>query len=132
MLLGSVVHQLRQLRGLVDSATIEATLMAGRQLIQFLGFNIDYPDDKEGRPTLIKDTEYHNYKRCCEKYTDEVKITDLGGSFLKLESLTDAEKSILVEFCHGASKSTAHLTEGSGHKLDLVFCPGCDLILRLD
>jgi hypothetical protein len=125
--LGLVV---RRASGLIDSAIVEAAIIAGRQLIQFLGFNIDYPDGKEG-PILVEDTKYHSYKRGGDKYTDEVKIVNLGRPFLKLASLTDQEKSILAEFCHGASKSTAHLTEGSEHKLDRVFCPGCDLILRL-
>jgi hypothetical protein len=119
----------RQASGLFDSAFMEAAIIAGRQLIQFLGFGIEY---KEGFPILVECTKYHRYKKDDGAYyTDEVKIKNLGGSFLKLEDLTDQEKSILAEFCHGASKSTAHLTEGSEHKLDLVFCPGCELILKL-
>jgi hypothetical protein len=124
--LGLVV---RRASGLVDSAIVEAAIIAGRQLIQFLGFGIKY--NREGRPILAECTKYHDYGKDGDRYTDEVKIVDLGGSFLKLTSLTDQKKSILAEFCHGASKSTAHLTEGSEHKLPYVFCPGCDLILKL-
>jgi hypothetical protein len=116
--------------GLIDSAIVEAAIIVGRQLIQFLGFNIEYPDHIED-PILAECTKYHRYKKGGDTYTDEVKIVNLGRPFLKLASLTDQERSILAEFCHGASKSTAHLTEGSEHKLDLVFCPGCELILKL-
>jgi hypothetical protein len=116
-------------RGLTDSAFAEAAIIAGRQLIQFLGFGIKY--NGEGRPMLSECTNYHDYPKDGDKYTDEVKIVDLGGSFLRLESLTEEQRSILAEFYQGASKSTAHLTEGSDHKLRDVFCPGCELILKL-
>ncbi len=43
--------------GLIDSAIVEAAIVTGRQLIEFLGFNIKYPEDKEGRPILVEDTK---------------------------------------------------------------------------
>lgn len=47
-------------------------------------------------------------------YTDEVKIVNVGGEFQKPSELDESEKKILAEFLHAA---TAHLTEGSGHRL---------------
>jgi hypothetical protein len=116
---------------LTDSAAVEAAIMAGRQLIYFLGLNIQFRDDEQ-RPILVEDISYESYKKSGSKYTDEVKVKNIGGQFQKLVDLTDEEKSILAEFLHGASKATAHLTEGSGHKLDnAVFSRGCVLILNL-
>jgi hypothetical protein len=117
--------------GLIDSAAVEAAIMAGRQLIQFLGLGIEFREDGQ-RPVLAENISYERYKKSSSKYTDEVKVIDVGGKFQKLTDLTDEEKSILAEFLHGASKASAHLTEGSGHKLDSpVFSQACVLILKL-
>jgi hypothetical protein len=55
--------------------------------------------------------------------------------YLKLSDLKDGEADILAEFLYGANKSTAHLTRGSGHKLNdeggKVFYRGCEIITRL-
>jgi hypothetical protein len=68
-------------------------------------------------------------------YTDEVKVVNVGGAFIEMADLIEEEKRILAEFLHGPSKATAHLTEGSGHKLNEndgeVFSRGCVLILKL-
>jgi hypothetical protein len=117
--------------GLIDSAAVEAAIMAGRQLIQFLGLGIEFREDGQ-RPVLAENISYESYKKGGSKYADEVKVIDVGGKFQKLADLTAEEKSILAEFLHGASKASAHLTEGSGHKLDSpVFSQACVLILKL-
>lgn len=114
--------------GVIDSALVESAIIVGRQLIQFLGFGVKH----EERPILEPDPDYHTYTKDGDKYTDEVKVTDVRGSFLPLSDLTPEDQSVLAEFYHGASKSTAHLTHGSGHGLDrTIFCRGCALILRL-
>ena len=107
---------------------MEAALIIGRQLMGFLGLGIDFRDDRE-RPFLVECTWYDRFKRQGQKYTHEVKVTDLGGSFLSPCKFTTNEKSTLAEFYYGASKATAHLTVGSEHKLDpRLFREGCQLI----
>jgi hypothetical protein len=103
-------------------------------MIQFLGLGIRFQKNAE-RPSLVEKTDYFSFEKEDGTYTDEVKIVNLGGDFQKLSALTDEQKVTLAEFLHGASKATAHLTEGSGHKLNenhcTVFICGCDLIIRL-
>ena len=64
-----------------------------------------------------------------------MKIKNLGVECLNLSDLKDGEDDTLAEFLHGANKSTAHLTEGSGHRLNheggKVFYRGCKIITRL-
>lgn len=109
---------LRSYPGARDPALVEAALMAGRQLVQFLGFGLKF--SQNGRPFLSdeKSEDYHPYYRDGVPYTDEVKIKNLGVECLKLSDLKDGEDDTLAEFLHGANKSTAHLTEGSGHRLN--------------
>ena len=120
--------------GVKDPAIVEAALMAGKQLIQFLGLTVKFGND--GRPDLTneKSEEYQSYKRGGVRYTDEVKIVNLGGEFQKRCELDKAEATMLAEFVHAANKSTAHLTEGSGHRLwdngGEVFFGGCKIIHR--
>jgi len=119
---------------LTDSAAVEAAIIAGRQLIQFLGLGIKFSPNEE-RPTLEQKIKYHRYKKDGIACTDEVKVVNVGGEFLKLSRLKEEDKRILAEFLYGASKATAHLTEGSNHKLNdnggEVFLRGCELILEL-
>jgi hypothetical protein len=118
-----------------DPALVEAALMAGRQLIQFLGFRLKFSGG--GRPSFSdeKSEDYHPYEKDGVSYTDEVKIKNLGVECLKLSDLKNGEDDTLAEFLHGANKSTAHLTEGSGHRLNHeggeVFYEGCEIITRL-
>jgi hypothetical protein len=122
-------------QGVRDPALVEAALMAGRQLVQFLGFRLKF--SRDGRPFLSdeKSEDYYPYEKEGVSYTDEVKIKNLGVECLKLSDLKDGEEDTLAEFLHGANKSTAHLTEGSGHRLNheggKVFYEGCKIITRL-
>lgn len=45
----------------------------------------------------------------------EVKVTDLGGRFVAIDSLTPVEQSLLASAFQGVSKAMAHLTWESGH-----------------
>lgn len=120
--------------GQKDSAVVEAALMAGRQLIHFLGLDIEF---KGGRRPVITDkkrTRYHSYTKGEARCTDEVKIANLGGDFQRSCKLGEVETEILAEFLPAANRSTAHLTEGSGHRLweedGKVFYEGCEIIRR--
>jgi hypothetical protein len=102
--------------GLIDSAAVEAAIIAGRQLIQFLGLGIEFRGNE--RPSLKSKTCYERYKKGDDYYTAEVKVVNVGGGFTEMADSTEKEKRTLAEFLHGASKATAHLTEGSGHTLN--------------
>jgi hypothetical protein len=70
---------LRSDAGVRDPAIVEAALMAGRQLIQFLGLDIDFEDG--GRPRLAtKDKKRYHYWKDRMKYTDEVRIVNSAVS----------------------------------------------------
>jgi hypothetical protein len=109
-----------------DPALVEAALMAGRQLIHFLGLKMEFEDGQ--RPILKPDKTYKSFNDRCY----EVKIVNLGGEFQEVADLDSKEKRILAEFIYAADKSTAHLTEDSGHKLwendGEVFFRGCEII----
>lgn len=94
-----------------DSAFVEAAIVTGRLLLQFLGLGID----RQGGLKLVERRKH----RIENGFTDEVKITDVGGQFVTLASLDATTKQILAHFHHGASKASAHLTWDSGHQLDL-------------
>ena len=113
---------------LIDSAMVEAGLIIGRQLLQFLGLGISHTPHLH----LITDTGYHEYKRGTERYTDEVKVTDIRGCFVELPSLEESKRQILAEFYNAASKATAHLTVESAHNLSpSIYDHGCAIILEL-
>jgi hypothetical protein len=58
--------------GVRDPALVEAALMAGQQLIQFLGFRLIF--SRNGSPLLSdeKSEDYHPYEQDGVQYTDEV------------------------------------------------------------
>ena len=84
--------------GQKDPAVVEAALMAGRQLINFLGLDIEFPDNGRPRITDGKRTGYHWYKKGDVKYTDEVKIVNLGGDFQNSCELGEARKKYWPSF----------------------------------
>ncbi len=94
-----------------DSAFVEAAIVSGRLLLQFLGLGIK----RKGGLRLVESREYHRE----DGRTNEVKITDLGGRFVDVASLDTASKEVLAQFHNGASKASAHFTWDSGHRLDL-------------
>ena len=95
-----------------DSAFVEAAIVSGRLLLQFLGLGID----RRGGLKLVQRRDYY----VADGQTDEVKAPDVGGRFVDITSLNAATKETLAQFHHGASKASAHLTWDSGHELDLA------------
>jgi hypothetical protein len=89
--------------GLIDSAAVEAAIIAGRQLIQFLGLGIEFRGNE--RPSLKSKTCYERYKKGDDYYTAEVKVVNVGGGFTEMADSTEKEKRTLAEFLHGASKA---------------------------
>ncbi len=86
----------------------ESALVACRLFMQFLGLSISHNPNLQ----LIENPTYFN----SGGKSDEVKVTDLGGSFVSIASdFTPTEADLLARTYHAASKATAHLTAGSNH-----------------
>jgi hypothetical protein len=116
--------------GVRDPAFVEATLMAGRQLIHFLGLGIEFRG-KQG-PFLKPYTKYMPFGKGDDRCF-EVKIVNLGGDFQNIKE--PDEERILAEFVYAADKASAHLSQASNYKLwengGQVFFRGCEIIMRL-
>src|SRR5262245_32119875 len=103
-------HRDRQVKGTLDSEQMdamvcmfEAGLIASRVLLQFLGLGVTYlPACK-----LIEQRGYISYDGVS---TQEVKVEDLGGSFVEVSKLKPNDAQLLSQIFDGASKSSAHLT----------------------
>jgi hypothetical protein len=105
-----------------DSAFVEAGIVTGRLLLQFLGLGVR----RKGSLTLIASREYHTENG----FTDKVKITDLGGRFVEVASLDAATADALAHYHNGASKASAHFTWDSGHQLKPDNLRRCIPIIR--
>jgi hypothetical protein len=105
-----------------DSAFVEAGIVSGRLLLQFLGLGIR----RKGGLRLVENREYHIENAS----TDEVKITDVGGRLVDVASLDAATAEALAHFHNGASKASAHFTWDSGHQLDFDNLGRCIPIIR--
>ena len=87
---------------------LESCLTATRMFIEFLGLWVKYKPLR-----LVESQGYEAFNGV----SNEVKVTDLGGKFVQLTTLSNDEKDLLARFCDGVSKTTAHFTFGSGHGL---------------
>ena len=74
---------------------IEISFIAGRLFLDFLGIGLD------SKKNLIE-------KRKGKK--DDINVTDLGGKWAELATLTKKEKEILEIFYHRGNKGAAHFT----------------------
>lgn len=84
----------------------EASLLACRVFMEFLGLGISR---KTGIPVLCEARQYAK--------PDDVKVTDLGGTFALLTNLSSEEQDLLAKVYHLADKANAHLTH------DVSFMP---------
>jgi len=87
----------------------EAALIASRLFVHFFGLRISH------RPSLhlIEDRSYFD----SGGQSDEVKVVDLGGTFVTIDTdLTASEADLLARAYNGANKASAHLTSGSNHE----------------
>lgn len=114
--------------GLIDFAMVESGLILGRQLLQFLGLGITH----NPALTLCARTDYHTYKKGSQTITEEVKITDIGGRFVDVDAIPAELRNALAVFHNAASKATAHMTDGTGHRIPPeIYCEGCEAIIAL-
>jgi hypothetical protein len=89
--------------GDVLDCSFESALLSCRMFMEFLGLKAS-----SGKmPSLVASTDY--------TWEDDVKVVDLGGTFVAPNSLGRGEADMLVRSYVGAGKATAHLTCGSGH-----------------
>ena len=95
----------------------EAGQIAGRMFIDFLGLGVK-------SRTL-------QTMRTYEKPDDDVKVVDLGGKFVDLPSLSEAEKELLARLHEAGSKTTAHLTYPSSGSAAVPFWPDYESAVRL-
>jgi hypothetical protein len=108
---------------LQDHQAFEAGAVSGRILLSFLG--VGYSEN------VGKIKPEHNHKLTDGK-TDDVKVQDVGGHFVKLSDLTENEAEVLAKFIRGAHKACAHFTIGSQHDLDVpTYKQAVPIILRL-
>jgi len=84
----------------------EAALLACRVFMEFLGLGIKY----NPHPVLVEKRAYFSRDG---QTTDEIKVVDLGGSFVSLKELSASEQKTLAIIFHMAHKATAHLTLGA-------------------
>jgi hypothetical protein len=68
--------------------------------MDFLGLGIS------GVPPALR--QHRTYSR-----PDDVKVTDLGGTFVTLSDVAPAERDVLANAYHLANKANAHLTHGA-------------------
>lgn len=103
----------------------ESALIACRLFLQFLGLKTAHHPLR-----LVAETRYFSPD---QRKSDEVKVTDLGGEFVKIrQDLTREERFLLARVHHAASKATAHLSYGSRHGFREEQLPrAIDVISRL-
>jgi len=87
--------------------------------MEFLGLGVRY---SVAGPVL---TEKQDYYSPDGSTTDEVKVVDLGGQFVKTSNLTGDERKVLATVYHMAHKSTAHLTFKAPFQTDASIVHDC-------
>ncbi|MBA7639826.1 hypothetical protein ES703_47486 [subsurface metagenome] len=96
----------KQIEYCMAICSFEAALLACRVFMEFLGLGIKYKPD----PVLVEKRDYFSMDGST---TNEVKVIDLGGSFVSLTELMASEQSTLATVYHMAHKATAHFTFGA-------------------
>jgi hypothetical protein len=102
--------------------SFEAGSVSGRILLSLLGLGCD-------RNGALKPDQKHDAK---DGQTDDVKVPDIGGEFVELESLCQTDKDALAAFIRGVNKACAHFTIDSDHQLNLqTYAAAGSIIFRL-
>ena len=78
-------------------------------MMQFLGLGITF----QGGLKLEPDNKYYTFKKDGAVFTDEVKVFDVGGQYVKIADILLNDQIVLVSVFNAASKATAHMTDGS-------------------
>jgi hypothetical protein len=89
----------------IRAALFEASLMHCRTLLDFMGIGLN-------KGEICK---RHDYKVELNGDVHDLKVKDLGGSFIELSGLSSIELQICESVIRGAHKASAHLTHESQH-----------------
>lgn len=119
-LLGSLPKELRHR---IMVCNVEASLIASRMFIEFLGLGIRYP---------LRLVQSRSYFVTADGNSYEVKVVDLGGHWVELTSLSTSEQQLIANLYVLGHVATAHLTYNSpfGGQWQLIH-EGVDLVSRL-
>lgn len=102
----------------------EAGLIASRMFLQFLGLGVRHDPLR-----LVPAQDYLSFDGTT---THEVKVIDVGGTWVDPDTLPASDADLLARTIDGASKASAHLTHDSGHAFSPDdFHPVVELISRL-
>ena len=103
----------------------EASLIYCRMFMQFLGLGIN----GDNPPKLKQHRKYYSSDGI---NSFEVKVSDLGGSFVEIEKLKKDEQNLLANVYLMANKASAHLTWNTPHNDNAQeMISAARLILRL-
>jgi hypothetical protein len=91
-----------ELRDKLMVAGVEASLVACRMSIEFLGLGI-----KHNPLRLVPN---HSYFLAEDGNSYEVKVVDLGGQWVDINKLTTAEQDLVANIFLTGHRATAHLT----------------------
>lgn len=106
-----------------NNQAFEAGVISGRLLLSFLGVGFDEKSEQ------LREDRRH---KMSGEMTDDVKVRDVGGTFVELATLSTIEVETLCRFIHGAHKACAHFTIGSDHELNAAtYEQAVPIILRL-
>lgn len=107
----------------INICSYEASVIACRMFVNFFGL--------KGKENPIRLVENHKYSKFKGK-SYEVKIVDLGGTFVNINYLQDKEKDLLARIYLTGNNATAHLTHNAPYGGEWkILHPAIELIDRL-
>lgn len=98
----------------IQICTIEMGILSCRKFMEFLGLKVSYINSNKQLKENIKYYEASENK----SVSYEVKIKDLGGKFVKLNTLSNEQIDLLTKIYVMAHRTTAHTTTGSNDQGD--------------
>lgn len=103
---------------------VEASIIACRMFIEFLGLGIKY--------SPLHLVQRRDYFTAEDGNSYEVKVIDLGGRWIEINSLIEVEKDLLARMYLTGHRSTAHLTYNApyGGQWEIIH-NGIELVSRL-
>lgn len=87
----------------------EAGVLTCRRFIEFLGLTVAYNPYK-----LVEKKDYYTAREDGNAY--EVKVVDLGGTWVDPNALTDKQRDLLQRIYLTGHRASVHLTDGSPYQ----------------
>jgi len=117
-------HISEDIKHKINVCGVEASLIACRMFIEFLGLGIKYDP--------LRLVQSRNYFRAEDGNSYEVKVVDLGGQWVDIDILTAEEQDLLARMCLTGHRATAHLTFNAPYGGEWkIIHEGIDLVSRL-